>query len=252
MDDSDDQNSSQNVEEEIQRELSESDSASCNSISNPYYDGPKREVSDLMEGERDGDQLNRCCPGTSRGGFYQSPIKNNEMIIVSFYPGYFKTCIGFLRTVQLILTSITLLCLVVAGHKEGGLLNLPLEWHFRIMLFVLVLTFLTSLVIVCANVTSVINVLVVEWNLVDMVLYSVFAFLYLVGTSLVASAFDFYQKMKTNVSSDTVQQLITVVVLGYICMVAYGLTALVSYRHWRIQYRLYQRRKLLEEDEIDL
>ena len=41
-------------------------------------------------------------------------------------------------------------------------------------------------------------------------------------------------------------------VLGYICMVVYGLTALVSYRHWRIQYRLYQRRKLLEEDEIDL
>ena len=46
----------------------------------------------------------------------------------------------------------------------------------------------------------------------DMVLYSVFAFLYLVGTSLVASAFDFYQKMKTNVSSQTVHQLVIVVV----------------------------------------
>lgn len=46
----------------------------------------------------------------------------------------------------------------------------------------------------------------------DMVLYSVFAFLYLVGTSLVASAFDFYQKMKTNVSNQTVQQLMVVVV----------------------------------------
>ena len=64
-----------------------------------------------------------------------------------------------------VLTSVTLLCLLVSGQKEGGLLNLPLEWHFRIMLFVLVLTLLTSLVIVCANVTSVINTLVVEWNL---------------------------------------------------------------------------------------
>ena len=52
---------------------------------------------------------------------------------------------------------------------------------------------------------------VLAW-LQDMVLYSVFAFLYLVGTSLVASAFDFYQKMKTNVSSQTVHQLVIVVV----------------------------------------
>lgn len=41
-------------------------------------------------------------------------------------------------------------------------------------------------------------------------------------------------------------------ILGYICMAVYGMTALVSYRQWRLQYRLYQRRKLLEEDEIDL
>ena len=51
----------------------------------------------------------------------------------------------------------------------------------------------------------------------DMVLYSVFAFLYLVGTSLVASAFDFYQKMKTNVSNKTVHQLVIVVVRIRMC-----------------------------------
>jgi hypothetical protein len=57
-------------------------------------------------------------------------------------------------------------CLTVAGQGEGGVLNLPLEWHFRIMLFVLMLTFMTSLVIIVANVTSLIHALVVEWNLV--------------------------------------------------------------------------------------
>ena len=102
MDDQDDKNSNQNVEDEIQRELSESDSASCNSISNPYYDGPKREDSNLAEGEGGGAQSTRSGQGTSRGGVYRSPIKNNEMIILSLDLGYFKTCIGFLRTVQLV------------------------------------------------------------------------------------------------------------------------------------------------------
>lgn len=55
---------------------------------------------------------------------------------------------------------------MVVGQGEGGLLNLPLEWHFRIMLFVLMLTLMTSLVVIVANVTSLIHALVVEWNLV--------------------------------------------------------------------------------------
>ncbi|KAK7493767.1 hypothetical protein BaRGS_00014908 [Batillaria attramentaria] len=251
MDNSDDRRQETNAGDEIQRELSESDSASCTSISNPYYDGPSRE-DELTDAESAEIQVQTPDgQGTSRA-LYRPPIKNNEMVVVALDLGYLKTCIGFLRLIQLILTCITLMCLVVAGHQEGGLLNLPLDWHFRTMLFVLVLTLLTSLVFLVANLTSLIDALAVEWNLVDMVLYSVFAFLYLVGTSLVASAFDFYQKMNTGVSEQTIQQLIIVVIMGYICMVAYGLTAFVSYRQWRIQYRLYQRRKLLEEDEIDL
>ncbi|KAL8603322.1 hypothetical protein ACOMHN_054018 [Nucella lapillus] len=243
MDDSDDQNTASiNVEDEIQRELSESDSASCNSISNPYYDGPKRQESSVDAGNTQ----------VQASAVYRQAGETSDTVIVTFSLGYFRTCVGFLRTLQLVLTLITLVCLVSSGQREGGLLNLPLEWHFRIMLFVLVLTFMTSLVVICANVTSLINVLVVEWTIVDMVLYSVFGFLYLVGTSLVASAFDFYQKMNTSVSPQTIHQLAIVVVLGYICMFAYGLMALLSYRYWRMQYRLYQRRKLLEEDEIDL
>ena len=46
----------------------------------------------------------------------------------------------------------------------------------------------------------------------DMVVYSVFAFLYLVGASLVASAFDFYEKMQVGVGHQTIQQLILSVV----------------------------------------
>ena len=102
MDDPGDQNLNQNVEDEIQRELSESDSASCNSISNPYYDGPRRQDSSLTEGDGGDVYFSRGGQGTSRGGVHRSPIKNKEMIILSLDLGYFKTCIGFLRTVQLV------------------------------------------------------------------------------------------------------------------------------------------------------
>lgn len=65
-----------------------------------------------------------------------------------------------------ILTSVTLMCLVLSGHKEGGLLLLPLSWHFRIMLFVLVLTFLVSLVLLVASVTTLTAMFAIEWNFV--------------------------------------------------------------------------------------
>ena len=120
MDDSDDQNSSHNVEGEIQRELSESDSASCNSISNPYYDGPKQEASILTEGDGGGVQFSRSGQGTSRSGGYRSPIKNNEMVIVSLDLGYCKTCIGFLRTVQLVSVCVNVCaCVRACAHTHA-------------------------------------------------------------------------------------------------------------------------------------
>ena len=105
MDDSDDQASNQNMEDEIQRELSESDSASCNSISNPYYDGPRRE--NQVYGEDEGAvQVYRgsqdTFAGSEGGGLYRPPVKNNEMVVISCDLGYFKTCVGFLRTVQVV------------------------------------------------------------------------------------------------------------------------------------------------------
>ena len=48
-----------------------------------------------------------------------------------------------------------------------------------------------------------------------MIVYSLFAFLFLVGSSLVASAFDFYQKMNTGVSEETIHQLVSSVVRLY-------------------------------------
>ena len=38
-------------------------------------------------------------------------------------------------------------------------------------------------------------------------------------------------------------------VLGYICMCLYGLTALIGYRRWNIQYKLFKRQRLLEEEQ---
>ncbi|XP_021340023.1 uncharacterized protein LOC110441242 [Mizuhopecten yessoensis] len=135
------------------------------------------------------------------------------------------------------------------GCDDGDFLQLPLSWHFRVMLFVLSLTLTTSTFIWLIHSTGLIYMLPVSWYFIDMVVYSVFSFLYLVGSSLVASAFDFYQKMGSDVPGSTINKLIFCVVIGYICMFVYGLTALVGYRRWRIQNRLFKRRRLLEEEE---
>ena len=46
----------------------------------------------------------------------------------------------------------------------------------------------------------------------DVITYSVLSFLYLFGTSLVASAIDYYQKLDGNVTQWTIEQLIVSVV----------------------------------------
>ncbi|KAL5021788.1 hypothetical protein ScPMuIL_000943 [Solemya velum] len=119
-------------------------------------------------------------------------------------------------------------------------------------MFILLLTLLTSLVVWITSAIGLLLIFPLNWYIIDTVLYSVFSFLYLVGSSLVASAFDFYEKMGTDVSTPTVQQLILCVVLGYICMFVYGMSGLIGYKQWRIQYRLFQRRRLLEEDDLDI
>ena len=63
------------------------------------------------------------------------------------------------------MTVATLICLVNAGSRDGGLLNLPLNWHFRIMIFVLVLTLLVIAAFFFANVTSLISVLGFDWTI---------------------------------------------------------------------------------------
>ena len=57
----------------------------------------------------------------------------------------------------------TLTCLTSAGVEEGGLLNLPLSWHFRIMIFVVVLTLLVTMVTLLGHLTSLIAILGLEW-----------------------------------------------------------------------------------------
>ncbi|XP_005091282.1 uncharacterized protein LOC101851099 [Aplysia californica] len=279
------------ISEELSRfsSASESQSSSCTSITNPFYEGPSeadttqtsstsvktaRRTSSSGRRRESGCQMQPCsasCMGHRRQGSHshcqthpmyppqgaRMSAPNHEenveqRVIIVWDLGYLVTCSGFLQSLQLIMTIATLVCLVSSGAKEGGLLNLPLSWHFRIMIFVLVLTLLVIATLFFGNITSLITIFGFEWTFFDMIVYSLFAFFYLVGSSLVASAFDFYEKMKTDVSKDTISQLVTSVILGYLCMLLHGLSAFLSYRKWKIQYRLYQRRKLIEEDEIDL
>ncbi|GFR77886.1 hypothetical protein ElyMa_003980500 [Elysia marginata] len=271
---------------------SRSHSSSCTSITNPFYDGlappvpppalaPRSVVSaeptnqGLVQDALASGAGRRCSRAAQEAASF--PVVDNldleqedevhvrsgefadrqttrlqQRVILVWNFGYLATCGGFLQLLQMVMTVATLSCLTSAGAQEGGLLNLPLSWHFRIMIFVLVLTLLVTIATLFGRVTSLITVLGLEWICFDMVLYSLFAFLFLVGSSLVASAFDFYQKMNTDVSTETINQLVTSVILGYVLMLLHGVTAVLSYRRWKIQYRLYQRRKLIEEDEIDL
>lgn len=105
MDDGDEPSSSQSIEEEIiQHDLSDSDSASCNSISNPFYDGPRTEAASAPHSHRRaGGDAHLPSPGPSTPeGANQAPIKNNEMVVIAFAPGYFRTCVGFLRLLQFV------------------------------------------------------------------------------------------------------------------------------------------------------
>ncbi|XP_052062948.1 uncharacterized protein LOC127702687 [Mytilus californianus] len=172
-----------------------------------------------------------------------------EKIVLFVDKAYIKSCIGLLRLIQVIFSLIAIISLTTVGKKDGDFLQLPLGWHFRVMVFVLLLTSMTSLTLWIINATGLILALPLNWYLLDTVVYSLFSFLYLVGTSLVANAFDFYEKMRSDIPRTMIQQLIFCVVLGYICMFLYGLTAMVGYRRWNIQHKLFKRRRLLEEDQ---
>lgn len=289
MEDNDQDNTESAISEELSRfsSPSGSQSSSCTSISNPFYDGPTRPSEDGPLNSQDGAQHRNSLRNiidvhkiskrhdssssqnprqagagpsseqtfrvaTTTGAHSSKDEKIKSKVIIIWDLGYLLTCYGFLQFLQFAMTLATLITLVCAGSKEGGLLNLPLSWHLRLMLFVLVLTLLVTCVFLIGNVTSLITAFGFEWTFFDLVVYCLFAFFYLVGSSLVASAFDFYDKMRSDVSEETINQLVISVILGYICMVLNGLSAFLSYRKWKIQYRLYQRRKLIEEDEIDL
>lgn len=177
-------------------------------------------------------------------------IRNAEENIVLFLDmPYIKSCAGLLRLFQVGFSVISLISLTTAGKKDSDFLLLPLSWHFRIMLFVLLLTSMTSLTLWVVNATGLVLAIPLNWYIVDTVVYSIFSFLYLVGSSLVASAFDFYENMRSDIPRTTIQQLVFCVVLGYICMCLYGLTALIGYRRWNLQYKLFKRQRLLEEEQ---
>ncbi|KAK6174477.1 hypothetical protein SNE40_017747 [Patella caerulea] len=240
------------------------------SITNPNFDfegynkqttSPRRQINENdSQGQRERQSLchDAECPLNERNSpkcklYVKSRLKDKEKhyedeLIFIVDTSYLKKCDGIVKIIQIILSLVMLISLATAGQKDGGILHLPLNWHFRIMLFVLILTILSSITSVLANITNIVSLLPIDWIVFDLVLYSVFSFLYLVGTSLVASAFDFYEKMNSNVAKDTINQLLVSVILGYVCMFCYGLTALVSYRRWKVQYNLYQRKRLIEED----
>ncbi|XP_064598949.1 uncharacterized protein LOC135465605 [Liolophura sinensis] len=175
-----------------------------------------------------------------------------DTIVIQYNNRYLRSCPGIFRVLQVSLSMICLISLTTSGSgKYESYLLLPLSWHFRIMVFVLVLTILTSLVMLVTYTTGLITTFPLNWPLLDLVLYGTFTFLYLVGSSLVASAFDFYQKMGTDVPEQTIRRLVLCVVLGYMAMFLYLATAVHGYKKWRwLELHQFRRQRLMEADEI--
>ncbi|XP_069113562.1 uncharacterized protein [Argopecten irradians] len=178
----------------IQERTSLCDSESS-SVANMNYSGP-------------GSPHNGVKPDL-RGQYQHAPKKHSseptEVVVLFCNKPYFKSCTGMLRLFQVILSVISLVSLTSSfGQNSEDFLQLPLSWHFRVMLFVLVLTITTSTFLWSVHCTGLIYMLPVNWYFI---------------------------------------------VVGYICMFVYGLTALVGYRRWKIQHRLFKRKRLLEEEE---
>lgn len=205
---------------------SESESSS---IQNMNYSGPK-------------------APGLKKNKAGKS--QKDESVIVFFVDkSYITSCLGLLRIIQVLFSLISLVSLTTIGKDGGDFLQLPLSSHFRIMMFVLLVSSMTSLMLWLTNASGLVHIMPLNWYLVDTVLYSVFAFLYLIATSLLASVYDFYERVRSDIPRTTNQQLVFCVILGYISMCLYGLTAIVGYRRWSIQQKLFKRRRLLEEEQ---
>lgn len=110
-------------------------------------------------------------------------------VVLFFNKSYPFTIIGALRIAILLLyvqllSLLSLICIASAGTKEYDVLQLPRSERVRLHLFVCVLAFLLTAVLMIVDNSSIVHLLPLNWALIDTVLWGVLALLFLVSSSL--------------------------------------------------------------------
>lgn len=214
-------------------EQSREAASGSSSITNPNYCGPEDEESPGVRV-----QQMQC-------------VDEGSMVIVYCNTDYLFSCSGAIRLLQVILSLCCLLSVVTCDGPDGGdFLSLPQSWPLRLLMFVIVWTSLTGLCLWGVRVTGADQMLPISWWLVDFILYSIFSLTYLVSTSLLAHYIEHLKLIENSLPRDLITKFLISVILGYTCVLLYGLTAFVGYRRWRIQCHLFKRRKLLESEDF--
>lgn len=178
-------------------------------------------------------------------------LDEGDMVLIYCNTDFLFSCSGFLRLFQVLLSLCCFLAIVTCSGIDGGdFLSLPQNWHVRVLVFVIMWSSLSSFALWGIKVTGSDQMLPVNWWLLDFLLYSMFSLSYLISTSIVANYVEQLKLMEENLPEDLSTKFIISIIIGYICVLVYGLTAFVGYRRWRIQRHLFRRRQLLESEDF--
>ncbi|CAH1780506.1 unnamed protein product [Owenia fusiformis] len=170
------------------------------------------------------------------------------MVILKFDDTYLKTVNGIMRLLQVVISLVALVTTLSAGWESGmDIYEIPQSWRIRVFIFITSLTFLTSLLFLFIQVTSLIDMFrQLPWALIDLVIYSVYSVLYLVGGSIIC-----YTASEKFLSTWTSDQLYITTGLAYLCVMLYAYTAVAAYKRWRTcaQYQRYRLKDIIQSAE---
>ncbi|XP_014669027.1 PREDICTED: uncharacterized protein LOC106810250 [Priapulus caudatus] len=208
------------------------------------FDNDRDDDHEQMESRRLPDSVARFTviqPDPSARNGNAQPLK--EAIIVTFDDKYLKTCGGVLRVIHVLCAVVSLLCLVTSGTKQQHFMELPMHSELRIFIFIAILGFLSSLLVLIINVTGLYKAFPLDRRLMDMIVYFINSILFILGPSLVAQDIIRYHRYYPNITHWTYQQLIASVLLGYTCMLIAVSITIIAFRKYK-GYTLFNRRRL--------
>lgn len=171
--------------------------------------------------------LHRALPNASlQNASDRRPPQVIHAVIVVFDDAYLKTFPGIVRAVQLVCSLICLVFLTSSGGRQSDYLQLPVAGLLRLLVFSCVAGFLLTGLMIAIRVTQTINMFPINWNMFDLIFYSTLSLLFLISSSLAGHAVVVCQMLP----QWTIQQLTGSVVFGFMCMLAYAVTAGLALR----------------------